>query len=152
MDRNRSRSTSIRRRKPSAGLSGRIFQAMARLKTLRSISPARLARIGVGFGGFSGSRRLALGFFFAGRDRPCAIRFWHRHPDCRFAYTPKSRMEFWQAKFDGNVARDQRRKNDLRAAGWTPVVIWECETRDPDRLAGIIRDRVMQSPVPTPDQ
>ncbi|MFV0409489.1 MAG: very short patch repair endonuclease, partial [Paracoccus sp. (in: a-proteobacteria)] len=34
--------------------------------------------------------------------------FWHRHPDCRFAYTPKSRVAFWQAKFDGNVARDQR--------------------------------------------
>ena len=22
--------------------------------------------------------------------------FWHRHPDCKYAYTPKSRVEFWQ--------------------------------------------------------
>lgn len=78
--------------------------------------------------------------------------FWHRHSGCRFAYTPKSRIAFWQAKFDGNVARDRRKENELRAAGWTPVVIWECETRDPDQLAGIIRDRVMQRPVPTPYQ
>lgn len=78
--------------------------------------------------------------------------FWHRHPGCRFVYTPKSRIALWQAKFDGNVARDQRKENDLCAAGWTPVVIWECETRDPDQLPGIIRDRVMQRPVPTPDR
>ena len=78
--------------------------------------------------------------------------FWHRHPGCRFAYTPKSRIAFWQAKFDGNVARDRRKEDDLRAAGWTPVVIWECETRDRDQLTGIIRDRVMQRPVPTPDR
>ena len=32
--------------------------------------------------------------------------FWHRHPDCKYAYTPKSRVEFWQKKFDDNVQRD----------------------------------------------
>ena len=78
--------------------------------------------------------------------------FWHRHTGCRLAYTPKSRIEFWQAKFEGNVARDRRKESDLQKAGWMPVVIWECETRDPDRLAGIIRDRVMRHPVLTPDR
>src|SRR5271155_5773093 len=32
--------------------------------------------------------------------------FWHHHAGCRFAYTPKSRVGFWNAKFDRNVARD----------------------------------------------
>src|SRR5881296_2200586 len=31
--------------------------------------------------------------------------FWHRHRGCKFAYTPKSRLEFWVRKFDSNVAR-----------------------------------------------
>src|SRR5690349_16298349 len=34
--------------------------------------------------------------------------FWHRHRNCRYAYTPKSRLDFWQRKFESNVARDSR--------------------------------------------
>src|ERR1700674_762848 len=33
--------------------------------------------------------------------------FWHRHPGCKKASTPKSRTEFWQNKFDRNVERDR---------------------------------------------
>lgn len=78
--------------------------------------------------------------------------FWHRHPGCRFAYIPKSRIEFWQAKFEGNVARDARQQEELAAQGWTVVTIWECETRDQNRLREIIRERVMQPPAPSPDR
>lgn len=78
--------------------------------------------------------------------------FWHRHPGCRFAYTPKSRIEFWQAKFDANVARDARKLAELSEAGWTVVTIWECETRDQDRLRETIRERVMQPPARPPDR
>lgn len=78
--------------------------------------------------------------------------FWHRHSGCRFSYMPKSRIDFWQKKFDGNVVRDGRKEDDLRAAGWSPVVIWECETRDRDQLSDIIRDRIMRHPVLSPDQ
>ena len=52
--------------------------------------------------------------------------FWHRHTDCVKAYTPKSRVAFWQAKFDANVQRDQRNIRDLQAAGWRVAVVWEC--------------------------
>jgi DNA mismatch endonuclease, patch repair protein len=52
--------------------------------------------------------------------------FWHRHPGCRFAYNPKSRVEFWQKKFEENVARDRRTTAALKRLGWKPVVIWEC--------------------------
>lgn len=78
--------------------------------------------------------------------------FWHRHEGCRMAYTPKSRVEFWQTKFNGNVARDVRKQAELDARGWTVVVIWECETRDQDALREIIRQRVMQQPAPAPDR
>ena len=39
--------------------------------------------------------------------------FWHRHPGCKYAYTPKSRVEFWQKKFDDNVRRDSAVKAEL---------------------------------------
>ena len=59
--------------------------------------------------------------------------FWHRHPGCRFAYTPKSRVAFWQKKFDDNVARDRRNVRALRALGWRVITVWECQTGSPGR-------------------
>jgi DNA mismatch endonuclease (patch repair protein) len=53
--------------------------------------------------------------------------FWHRHPGCKYAYTPKTRVEFWQAKFDANVARDARKKAALEDLGWSVVEVWGCE-------------------------
>jgi len=58
--------------------------------------------------------------------------FWHRHKGCKVATMPKSREDFWQAKFDANVARDRRNQRDLKKAGWKVLVVWECEVmRDP---------------------
>ncbi len=55
--------------------------------------------------------------------------FWHRHPDpaCKLTRTPKSRLEFWEPKFQSNVARDERDQAALRALGWTVLVLWECD-------------------------
>jgi len=66
---------------------------------------------------------------FPGRLKLIELRgcFWHRHPGCVHAATPKTRPEFWQAKFDGTVARDARNVAVLEAAGWKVLVIWECE-------------------------
>jgi DNA mismatch endonuclease, patch repair protein len=55
--------------------------------------------------------------------------FWHRHKRCQFAYMPKSRVTFWQDKFDANVSRDQRAQDTLRRLGWTVIIVWECELR-----------------------
>lgn len=65
--------------------------------------------------------------------------FWHRHPapGCKLARLPKSRLEFWQPKLDGNAARDIRNTLALEAAGWRVLIIWECETRDLAKLAAI---------------
>jgi DNA mismatch endonuclease (patch repair protein) len=53
--------------------------------------------------------------------------FWHRHPGCRFAYTPKSRRNFWLPKFASNIARDKLVTRTLRNARWKIVRVWECE-------------------------
>lgn len=56
--------------------------------------------------------------------------FWHRHPGCRYASTPKVNAEFWEQKFRRNVERDARKEDELRQFGWQVMVVWECETRD----------------------
>lgn len=61
--------------------------------------------------------------------------FWHRHRGCPYAYTPKTRKEFWSRKFDANVQRDRRVAGELRALGWKVLVVWECELRDSEKLS-----------------
>lgn len=56
--------------------------------------------------------------------------FWHRHQGCRYATTPATRRDFWESKFERNVARDRRAIESLEEIGWKVLVIWECETRD----------------------
>lgn len=63
--------------------------------------------------------------------------FWHRHNNCKFAYKPKSRMEFWMSKFDQNIRRDQRTVEELSSQGKRVLVIWECTIRKMDRSAEI---------------
>lgn len=65
--------------------------------------------------------------------------FWHRHPGCRAARLPKSRLNFWGTKLTGNVERDRRNCAALQAAGWSVMVIWECETRDPKEITRLAR-------------
>ena len=64
--------------------------------------------------------------------------FWHRHPGCRLAYTPKSNVEFWQRKLEGNAIRDIENQARLIEMGWRVIVIWECEIRD----RAILRERL----------
>ena len=52
--------------------------------------------------------------------------FWHRH-DCNLARLPKSRLQFWVEKLEKNRERDARVQEELAAAGWRFLVIWECE-------------------------
>lgn len=53
--------------------------------------------------------------------------FWHRHPGCRFAYTPKSNIQFWLKKLEANSRRDAQALKTLEALGWEILVVWECE-------------------------
>jgi len=52
--------------------------------------------------------------------------FWHRHAGCAKTTTPTMRAEFWNAKFDANVARDAAAIARLKSLGWRVLVIWEC--------------------------
>ena len=56
--------------------------------------------------------------------------FWHRHEGCKTATMPKSNVEFWQAKFDRNVARDRNEHVTLQAASWRVIVPWKCEVHN----------------------
>ncbi len=60
--------------------------------------------------------------------------FWHRHPGCRYAYTPKTRAAFWKRKFERNVARDSMVLGRLNEMGWEAFVVWECELEDPEAV------------------
>jgi DNA mismatch endonuclease (patch repair protein) len=56
--------------------------------------------------------------------------FWHRHQGCRYCTTPATRAEFWQSKFEVNVARDRRHLRELRMSGWRVAIVWECSIKD----------------------
>lgn len=60
--------------------------------------------------------------------------FWHRHLGCKYAYTPKSRLEFWLPKLARNVERDLDAQRALIALGWRVVIIWECQTKNREDL------------------
>lgn len=77
---------------------------------------------------------------FSGRKAVIFVHgcFWHRHVGCRKCTSPRTRSEFWQAKFEANVARDSRNLAALEGNGWRVLTIWECETRDPKALRQVI--------------
>ena len=43
--------------------------------------------------------------------------FWHRHTGCRYCYMPKSRVTYWEKKFQGNIDRDIIVKKQLLEKG-----------------------------------
>lgn len=53
--------------------------------------------------------------------------FWHRHPNCKDATIPKTRTEFWKAKFERNVFNDNKNKEELEKRGYQVLVLWECD-------------------------
>lgn len=53
--------------------------------------------------------------------------FWHRHEGCKRAATPKTRQEYWLPKFERNIENDRKHIEELEAAGWKVIVLWECE-------------------------
>jgi DNA mismatch endonuclease (patch repair protein) len=65
--------------------------------------------------------------------------FWHRHR-CRLGKpTPSTRAAFWKAKLLRNVERDREVRAALKKADWKTLVVWQCHTRDTDRLASTLR-------------
>ena len=52
--------------------------------------------------------------------------FWHRHNGCKYAYTPKSRAEFWSDKFNKNINRDKTVRAYLLEQNIKILIVWEC--------------------------
>ncbi len=68
--------------------------------------------------------------------------YWHRHSGCKFAYTPKTRVDFWQDKFEQNVVRDKKKEALLLEAGWAVLTVWECETREDEKLTQVLHSLI----------
>ena len=67
--------------------------------------------------------------------------FWHGH-SCRYGRLPKSRLEYWKPKIAVNKARDRRQANGLRKAGWSVMIVWQCQLKKKDALEARIEDFV----------
>ncbi len=61
--------------------------------------------------------------------------FWHRHPGCKNARLPKSRLDFWLPKLEGNRQRDLANQAEVRRMGWECLIVWECELAEQSRLS-----------------
>ena len=60
--------------------------------------------------------------------------FWHGH-DCKRARRPRTNTEYWDAKLDRNMIRDQESAYALEEARWDVFTLWECTLeRDTDAL------------------
>ena len=72
--------------------------------------------------------------------------FWHHHEGCRYAFVPKTRTDFWLAKFRRNRVNDTFHRESLEKMGWHVIVIWECEIKADfevamNRVASILHQR-----------
>lgn len=78
---------------------------------------------------------------FASRRKAIFVHgcFWHGHDCKRGAREPKSNADYWRAKVQRNRDRDERTIAALSDAGWNVLIVWECETKDPNRLADRLR-------------
>ncbi len=65
--------------------------------------------------------------------------FWHRHDCPNGRRLPKSRLDFWAPKLARNKQRDAEVQLALRGLGWDYLIVWECMTRDQERLRPILR-------------
>lgn len=78
--------------------------------------------------------------------------FWHRHPGCKDASSPKTNQLFWERKFCDNIRRDREVAEALTKEGWEVVVVWECELLQ-DTLPTIerVREILAKRRPPAPD-
>ena len=69
--------------------------------------------------------------------------FWHRHFGCKYTYTPRTKIVFWENKFKINQKRDIENINLLQELGWNVRIIWSCETQNEELLRNKIINLMM---------
>jgi DNA mismatch endonuclease (patch repair protein) len=65
---------------------------------------------------------------FASRRKVIFVHgcFWHSH-GCKLSHAPKSNRDYWDVKLERNKTRDLEHLRSIEDAGWTSLIIWECE-------------------------
>ncbi len=89
----------------------------------------------LGFTGYRIHRRDLPGkpdIAYVGRKKAVMIHgcFWHGHHCKEGVRKPKSRLDYWLPKIEGNQRRDEKNHAELRNMGWSILTVWECELSD----------------------
>lgn len=73
---------------------------------------------------------------FASRRKVIFVHgcFWHSHSCKAGRAAPRTNATFWAIKRGATVERDRRNVADLRAAGWEPLIVWQCQLRKPSDI------------------
>lgn len=77
---------------------------------------------------------------FAGRRKVIFVNgcFWHVH-DCKAGqHAPAANAEFWEAKRRRTRERDALQREQLIAAGWQVLTVWECQLKN----MSVLEDRL----------
>ncbi|GAB4562836.1 MAG: hypothetical protein Tsb0017_21490 [Geothermobacteraceae bacterium] len=53
---------------------------------------------------------------------------------------PKSKLDFWRPKLEGNRERDLRNQEMLKKLGWHVLVVWECEVENIEKVSNKVRE------------
>ncbi len=61
--------------------------------------------------------------------------YWHHHRCKKGTVSPQTNAEFWRTKRTANVVRDRKIRCLLRRNGWRMLIVWECELRQPEKVA-----------------
>lgn len=60
--------------------------------------------------------------------------YWHRH-NCKSGIRePKSNLDYWLPKFERTKQRDAESRARLFEQGWKVLIVWECMTKDGEKL------------------
>lgn len=66
--------------------------------------------------------------------------FWHRHSGCKYAYMPKSKVEFWRKKFEANQKRDSVVREELKERKIKCLIVWECSIKQMKRNESVCKE------------
>ena len=88
-------------------------------------------------GALGAALQIAPDIVMAGRKLAIFVHgcFWHGHHCARGSRVPKTNRAYWVAKIARNKDRDRRSVTALKRTGWRPLIVWECETGNRQRLA-----------------
>lgn len=65
--------------------------------------------------------------------------FWHQHRGCKRLAMPKANIKYWKPKLKKNIEKQKEDTKQLKKEGWKVHVIWECGTKNEERLTKRLR-------------